>query len=167
MNEIRVNVNSREVERMLEKVQDSLSPTGLDSFFNQRLAPFFRRRVSDRFAGEGDDASGEWAPLSNATVKIRESMGYPGAHPINVRSGSMKEFLEKAQGQTFPSEGATTFVFPGRSPGGKISERILNAQTGENGREKKNPVRPVLAVNPVDLEYAMYALMGYIEDGLV
>ena len=155
--------DASEVYKMLDHLDTCFSSAGLEVFMAQRIAPFFRQRAELRFVGEGDDTTGPWAPLAASTVAIRQGMGFPGEHPINIRTGDLYDYITKGRG-TIVHEGAgdTALHFPqAEAPSAKLSKKLIGAQMGTT----KAPARPVLAVGETDLMFFITQFMYYIQEG--
>jgi hypothetical protein len=94
---IEIIVDASEVTRTLD-ILDRRLQVEVGDWMRGDLHDYLVQRASDRFANEGDDASGPWAPLSNATEAIRASRGFPPAHPINVRTHDLQRFILGSSG---------------------------------------------------------------------
>lgn len=153
--------DATDVYRLLDHLDSCFSPAGQQAFMTQSVVPYLRERAEQRFLGEGDDASGMWAPLSETTVHIRESSGYPGAHPINVRTGELEDYITQGAGTvTVEGSGSTALKYPQAStPGGIKGKKLRRAQVGDS----RTPARPVLAVNETDLMFVTQQLAYFIQ----
>jgi hypothetical protein len=156
--------HDEEVIALLQSVEVALSPMALSEFMAGPVASYLEVRVAERFASEGDDVTGKWAPLAAATQAIRSSLGYGSAHPINVRTGEMLEFV--STGDAKVEAGGASYTMPGSSPQGDLAAKMELAQNGgvsESGRDI--PARPVLGLNMVDLEAVVGLLESHIAAG--
>ncbi len=153
--------------RMLDRLDSVFSPVGMLEFLSGDVTPWLRERARDRFAGEGDDASGPWAPLAPATVQIRaagiargEWPGISPEHPINRRTGDMEDYITNGIGEVASSPASTTLFYPRRRPTVKkgMDKKIKNAQTGTGKMNK----RPVLAVGERDLQFVVSELSMFM-----
>jgi hypothetical protein len=152
--------DSRQVENMLTALEGAFDDRALGyDFLQDYVDPVLRRRTEDRFAHEGDDVSGPWAPLSPATVTIRQGQGIGGAHPINVRTGGMRRHLVEDPPRIATHSLGATMWSPGDQGSSKMKKKVLGAQLGEGNA----PARPVLGVNELDLEAVMTQLDNYID----
>jgi hypothetical protein len=153
------------VHRMLDHLDNKLGPQGLTAFLSMTVFPYLMDRAKQRFQDEGDDVVGKWAPLAPATEVIRQSMGYGGAHPINVRTGELERYI--TQGSPSASVQASPLgaflQHPASAPSGKLKSKVKTAQQGDPkfGRNG-TPPRPVLGMNEVDLGYVMTALAFFV-----
>ena len=92
--DIEIMGDARQVDNMLRSLYTAFEDENIGFDYLQDYAdPILRQSTEARFASEGDATTGPWAALSEATVSIRQSLGYEGAHPINVRTGAMKRHL--------------------------------------------------------------------------
>ena len=156
--------NDAGVQRMLEALDTALNPIAVAGFLGAVVDPYIRGRAADRFASEGDGASGQWAPLSPATQEIRDQMGYGASHPINRREGELEEFITQRKGGTTVAPYGASIRFPASSPGGELRDKFEHAQAGGVSDSGKSfPARPVLAMDESDLTFVMLSLAEHIE----
>lgn len=150
------------VEEMLAVIDTALSPIGLAAFLYGVVGPWVQERAQDRFASEGDDVTGKWAPLMETTVRIREDYGFEGSHPINKRTGELEEYITQGGVSVTSAPGAGVLKFPGKEPSTKgLREKLKTAQ---QGRTNPNTVpRPVLGLNERDLAYTVTMLAFHVQ----
>lgn len=148
------------VRAMLMATLEAVDPAHMLLFMGGMVQPYIEARIAGRFSNEGDDVSGKWAPLSDTTRHIRETEGYPGEHPINVRTGAMREWLLSAP----PDFTATGFEASMAFPGGDPSQSILDKlETAQMGRETPaTQPRPVLGLGPADLAFVLQAMSEWV-----
>lgn len=149
------------VERMLQVLDTALSPTAIAGFLGFEVGPYLERRARARFAGEGDDAVGQWAPLKPATVEVRETAGYGGEHPINRRTDELMNYITGSGGDASPEVYGASLIFPGKPPMGDLEDKVSIAQQG--GGEYNTVPRPVLGLSEADLIFVLSALAFHIE----
>jgi hypothetical protein len=148
------------VQAMLKKLDTSLSAEALGMFFGETIEPYFRERVLNRFASEGDDVVGKWTPLTNATKAIRVQMGY-GEGPINKRTGQLEEYIARSNyGVTITAAGSV-LTMPAGKPSGELLKKVQTAQQGKDN--PRTPPRPVLGMNEKDLAFTLEALAMYLQ----
>lgn len=156
-----IYVDPQDAVARMYRIGNRLSMLGLQSFMHGVVVPWLQMRAADRFANEGDDAVGQWTPLKQATMYLRMNQGFPAAHPINVRTGQMRNFILGAHGNVTAAPGVASLNWPG--PTGRvksIDEKIRTAQMG-----KPNPAtvaRPVLGVSMTDTIFVMAATTAYV-----
>lgn len=154
--------NRRGVQGMLEHLDSALSPSGLATFLGLAAGPWIKERAADRFASEGDDATGKWAPLQEATIDIREKSGFEGSHPINKRTGELEEYITQGQVGITSVPAVSTLTYPKNSPSTKsLREKMSTAQRG-----RSNPTtvpRPVLALGERDLAQVVTMLAFHVQ----
>lgn len=143
-------------------LDEKISPAGLEAFLMAQADPWIRMRAKERFDGEGDDATGKWAPLKSATINIRQGLGYGGAHPINVRTGTMEEFLTTHRSVVWEESDGATLQYPGTIPGGELGAKLKRAQQGDT----RAKARPVIGMSPTDTAAIMTRLERYILEGM-
>lgn len=151
---------------LLASVDLALSPFGLQSFLRTQVDPYIRLRAEQRFAMEGDDVTGPWAPLQTSTVAIRESLGFPGPGPINVRTGDLKEYVLRSPAHFAPFGGGAMMSVPGPPPSG--SEAGAAYSTAQMGKSRPHtPPRPVLALGQTDKAAITMLLAYFVQDSVV
>lgn len=153
-------VDDRHVQRLLENVGDALDTVGMYTFLNASVGPWLRERAQERFANEGDDVVGQWAPLEAYTVQMRESQGYPGEHPINRRSGELENYIVNGGWDVTATPILSTLTYPGNAPNTSEAVKVATAQTG--AAHPFTVPRPVLGLNEADLAFVMAALGTHI-----
>lgn len=121
-------------------------------------------RTADRFANEGDDMSGPWAPLTAGTEAIRARRGFPPAHPINVRTHDLQRFLLGAQGNVVGA-GTWQFIWPGDPPSGELMDKMETAQLGR--ANPRTVARPVVGLGVSDYNDIMDSLAAFLVDGII
>ncbi len=129
-------------------------------FLRDFMMPFMRTRVAKRFANEGDEASGAWLPLADATEDIRNRQGFPGDHPINRRTGELENFMRRGVVDFAMQPNASSMFFPGTPPRRSIREKLKTAQRGRSRAQNflglgATPARPVAAVSMADMSFFM------------
>lgn len=151
------------VQKMLDRIDSALSPAGLAFFMHGAVQPWLIKRAKARFASEGDDASGKWAPLQQATVEFRESQGFEGSHPINRRTGELEAYITQSDVDVVSAPGVTSLKFPGTNT--KASKSIAEKmRTAQKGRTSPATVpRPVIGLGERDLAAVMTELAFHIQ----
>lgn len=152
----------RGVQQMLDTVDSALSVTGLAAFLYGAVGPWVKDRATDRFASEGDDVTGKWAPLQQVTVDIRERAGFEGAHPINERTGELERYITQSEIGVVSSPGLGVMNYPNDPPrSGAVREKMKTAQTGR--AHPSTVARPVLGLNERDLGSVMTMLAFHVQ----
>lgn len=158
--DVQIIGDSRDVQMRLDALGDAFESQAIAAWLMVGLDPLLRRRTAERFDSEGDDISGKWQSLQPFTVSDRQAHGFPGEHPINVRTGSMKKhLLDDPPRVAIHTLGATMWS-PGGDGGPKTAKKVKTAQEGDPATN--TPARPVLGVGVVDLEAALISLAGHI-----
>lgn len=151
------------VSRMLAYLEVKLSNQGMMSWLAGAVYPFIRERAQQRFDSEGDEVSGKWAPLEESTNRWREFMGVSPAHPINVRTGEMENYITQSLAAVMPQAGGVMMKYPGKPPSSRLGEKVKTAQMG-----KTKPLtvpRPILGLGMKDLNFTLGSLALYIQSG--
>lgn len=151
--------------RLLAQLEDRLNPVGLATFLGNMVDPFLRARIDGRFNSEGDDVSGAWHPLTQATEMIRAAKGFSPAHPINVRTNKMRHFLVNTPGELFANGFEVILSHPPLSGNAETEKKIRTAQEG--AKSPPTPPRPVLGVNENDLLFITSELVAWITQGYI
>jgi hypothetical protein len=160
-------VDDSAVQGLFARLEASIMPTSLFEFMEAAAWPMFSDRIMDRFAYEGDSASGTWPDLSPATVAIKEKLGVDFPDAPNVRTGEMLEFLTHSH-HTMPTEGGVEMVFPVDTGDAIMTRKIQVAQGGDPGPNWLNeamaptPARPVIAIDEVDMASLLKALSIHV-----
>jgi len=179
---LKIDVDPTEVEAMFHHLQLRLSPGALRVFLNTRAHRDLAMRAQQRFANEGDDATGPWADLTFMTGRIRAWQGYPPFHPINVRTGALRNFVVNTFTVKETAHGAT-LKMPGEASGDLLA-KLTQAQVGGGGRPRTSrpahfatrpegdagpnrpaPPRPVVALSIVDTMMISMDLLEFIRQG--
>jgi hypothetical protein len=177
---LKITVDSTDVEAMFHKLESRLSPGALRIFLNARAHRDLAQRAQQRFANEGDDASGPWADLAFMTGRIRAWQGFLPFHPINVRTGALRSFVinsytvkETVGGATLtmPGEASGTLLakFTQAQLGGGGGPRVSARPTrdeGTHGPNRPAPPRPVVALSVVDTLMISMDLLDFIRQGM-
>ena len=164
MGTIVIEVDNVQTANDLKKVMDSVSPASLALFLETHGEAIILRRLAARFASEGDSASGKWLPLTPLTQDFRRWDGFAPEHPINQRTGTLKNWLESNQGMiTLTGVGAgAEMVFPGdqTAPDFWTGVKFETAQIGKD--DPLTPPRPIIVINQEDHVLVYNALAQYL-----
>lgn len=152
------------VHRMLQALDTAINPVAVAGFLGAVVDPYLRKRAGARFASEGDDVTGPWKPLAEATQSIRENMGYGPAHPINRREGDLERYITQTEGGTQVHPWGATLTLPGEEAQGELQSKFSVAQQGGvSSSGNAIPARPVLAMNEQDLIFVLTALATHVQ----
>ena len=158
---IAVTVDHRQVDRMLLNLNDALSVVGMYHFLDKSVGPWLQGRAQDRFAGEGDDVVGKWAPLEPATNTLRRAAGFPEEHPINRRTGELERYIVGGGWDVTASTTLSVLTYPGGpEPSGTLGDKMRTAQQG--AATPPTVPRPVVGVNEADLAFVLGAMATYV-----
>jgi len=142
------HVDDSHLEALMVRLQSALSPIGMQALLRGPVKEHLQKRIAQRFASEGDDMTGPWEPLKDATVALRESQGFPGDHPINFRTGEMYEYLTSGPEDFTGSTTVSVLTMPGDAGSTEVREKVRTAQ---QGLAYPNTVpRPVLGLDEED-----------------
>ena len=163
---VQIDVDQSDLDDVVHNLETKLSPAGLAGFLDSVVDPFIRGRIDGRFGSEGDDVSGRWHPLTQATQQIRASYGFPPDHPINVRTGKLHSFLVTNDSEVLPNGLGATLTHP--APGSidpVTAKKLATAQGGS--ASPSTPARPVLGVNDNDLLFVTSSLAAFISQDFI
>lgn len=149
--EANVFVNDRAVQAAIVAWELALSQTSLYKWLKEGAVAYLQDATDARFSTEGDAASGKWADLKPATEDIRDALGYPRSHPINIREGKLEDWLLNNTGslRMFGAKSAE-LVWPGPAP--LRDELIDKFEVAQRGIPFPATVaRPVVAADVGDL----------------
>lgn len=160
-----VEVNTVQVDHLLNAVMRAVSPVGLEPFAED-VADYLSERVVERFAYEGDAASGNWPALSEATQGIRAKMGYGPDGPINIRTETLFEWAAySADIESIPG-GVMVEIPDTKRMDATTLQKLKVAQMGTNDNAMipgaVTPPRPVVALDERDMVDIMAKLQIYI-----
>lgn len=79
-----------EVQKLIAGIDDMRKPPTA-SKAGDTVGKAIREQYAAQFASEGGRSGAPWAQLRPRTVRDRMRQGYPGRHPILVRSGGYKD----------------------------------------------------------------------------
>lgn len=162
---VQVLVEDMGVQRMLARMAVTLSPPSLVGFLEGTVDPYIHARARSRFKGEGDDVSGKWMELSQVSQDIRASQNIGAAHPINVRTGQLEDYITGTPGGAVPDGFGAVLTSPGTPPSGEpLLTKVQTAQAGKS--YPKTVARPVMGVNQTDLATVLTELGKFISIGV-
>ncbi len=155
-------VEDAQVERMLKAAERAFSGSALGVFLDTQIAPYLGERAAHRFAAEGDDVVGQWAPLQPATEEIREAQGFPPDHPINARTHDLENYVTSGRGTITRDVMGATLSYPELSTESRgIQDKMRTAQVGKPSPQ--TVARPVLGVNEADLSATLIRLLMWYD----
>lgn len=157
-----IEVTDEEALFALTRLDTLLNPQTLAVFMAEVVDPYMHQRIRERFDSEGDDASGKWAALRAATQAYRAQQGYGAEHPINVRTGELRSFMEDTPGRAVPDPAGANLFLPGRGASTEVAKKLRTAQGAKQGVV----ARPVLAMNETDTLAVVSELEAYIRTGV-
>ncbi|AMS02313.1 hypothetical protein SEA_GOURDTHYMES_20 [Gordonia phage GourdThymes] len=143
----------------IKAYQDRVEGASLAAFMQGFAAPLLQDRAHDRFEGEGDSASGKWKPLQPSTIARREKAGQVPIK-INDRTGTMRAWVENAQGRITAVKYAAVLEWPGTPSNRTVGKKLKVAQMGLP--TPYTPPRPVVAIEGEDLLTILVAMENWI-----
>jgi hypothetical protein len=159
-----ISLEESQLRRLFAVLASNLMYINLEDFLADEVSPYLRRRIADRFIAEGDDVVGQWTPLAPTTERIRQSKGFPPAHPINARTHDMEDWLVMTPGDVKISSTEAVLTHPGPTNDGLMNDKMKAAQQGLT--YPQTPPRPVIGVNQIDHDFIQSALVRYMFSGI-
>lgn len=156
-------VDDSAVEAYLDKLTDVISTASITEWLDVSVETYLHDRASKRFAAEGDDVTGSWAPLSPYTIADRLAQGY-NEGPILHRTGALENFVTNSQGEIVSDEVSVTLTTPGPAEDAGLALKFAVHQTGSS--KMRIPARPMLGINEQDVETILESLTLHITEGL-
>lgn len=147
---------------MINALSGALAPAKLGRFATDRIVPWLERRAIGRFANEGDDAVGGWAPLMKRTQDIRSQLGFGAEHPINRRTGELEEFITTGGADIMAAEDGLVVQFPRAPSNGELYTKLATAQMGKS--DPRTLPRPVVGLSATDLGYVLTELALHVTE---
>jgi hypothetical protein len=162
-----IEVDDTTVLRMLGRVDDSVSPYALLLFLTGPANDYMTMQIVNRFAYQGDKASGHWPNLKMSTIRIRHALGYMDDDEINIRTQGLITHVLYDRASRMTATGAELSI-PGSAGDFVTQQKLITAQRGRThswgiAPGAYTPPRPVLATHSNDLA----ALMGLLQTHIV
>lgn len=156
-----VVVDDFDTQEALRKTSRSISPTSLGAWLATDAARLMREAAQDRFTNEGDASSGGWAPLKWPTQNIREALGYDREHPINVRTGNLRDWVINNTGSVNVTGYGSRLTWPTGTTGDPELQRKY--RTAQRGKARPPTVpRPVVALGLNDVPFMRSSLLAWV-----
>src|SRR3954453_12601525 len=110
-----ITIEDRKLMKIIDDLIILFGGPGMEAWLAADIGPYLAKRAGERFAQEGDDVVGAWAPLKPATVAIRQFSNYPvsGEHPINRRSGELENWVVQGGWRAYPTNYGAAMQYPG------------------------------------------------------
>lgn len=157
-------IDAEDAVEALFRFVNALGTPNLARFLEEDVTEFYHDDIESRFNEEGDMKSGFWKELTDTTVRIRRSQGYPGREPINIRSGALFDFLMEDYDVIIGADFVELDV-PGRARNPLTQKKLETAQQGSDNNPAgfgPTPPRPVLALGERDLMTILRLLEVYV-----
>lgn len=155
-----IDVEQSGVQAMMAHLDTTLNPVAIAGFLGATVDPYIRERARARFASEGDDVTGGWAPLGFATQSIRAQMGFGASHPINKRTGALEEYIVDSPNAIEINPLGAVLRMPGVEATGELGSKMRTAQKGKP--DPRTVARPVIGLNEKDLLFVLTAISFYV-----
>lgn len=159
-----VDINTDDTENELHRLLLQIASPGLKIFLDTQAWPWLEQRTQRRFTGEGDDAVGMWVPLAFPTYGYRIAGGFPPVHPINVRTGALKDFALTHEVET--QVGGLTLSQPKKGGTIETQKKFRHAQRGGVSLQGHPfPARPVAGLGMLDARRIEQRLFQWVTTG--
>lgn len=150
---------------MLSATLRAVNVSSMLAFLEGPANRFMTQEILERFDSEGDTKSGDWPALTQATERIRESLGFPPSHPINQRTGELLQFVSQHREFHVAPQMASMDI-PGKPQTASVEYKLLHAQLGTAVNPMipgaVTPPRPVLAYDAGTMEVLLKLLQVHI-----
>lgn len=161
---VEFRVESHDMDLILSRLEGSLTDERISVFMEEEAMPYLHGRIAERFAHEGDDIVGQWAPLRFSTEQTRSDAGFPAAHPINERTGDLRRWLVESHTVTESGAGILGEI-PGTAAGGlELMDKLTTAQLGST--DPATVARPVLGIGVLDMESIVAAMREWLVESI-
>lgn len=157
--DIQFIVQAEQVERAYAEMALKVSPVGMAGYLQAFVDPWIRERAEARFSDEGDDVVGKWAPLQEVTANFRAQAGYGAYHPINERTGELRDYITNSPNNVNIHPAGATLQMPGQPPTGELEAKVKRAQKGS--QSPNTPARPVMGMNEGDLAFVLTSMSAW------
>ncbi len=156
-----------EVQAILDAIEYSTRSYSLQDWMEDDLSPLMADSIVERFATDGGGGlTGGWAPLQEATVRIKEAMGVQDPEGINTRTNRLLQALTTDHKVTsFP--GGAQMQIPG-SMDADLREKLETAQRGRTQGPNDlipgavTPARPIIMITEAERVMIMISLEAHI-----
>lgn len=152
---ILMQTDAKSVRRVIKAAIGAIEPQAVSYFNNVVVTQLLQLYARERFKGEGETGGagtsvGQWSELATYTKMDRKRKGFQPDHPINVRTGGLKDWVTSAQGMQVAQE---LFIWPARLPPNRSSLHFAYAcaQTGRVSKAPHSP-RKIAAVGQYEAE---------------
>lgn len=163
--EITTEWDTMATESLLSRTLRAVSGPSLAAWLTGPVDMYFKDDVIERFAFEGDNKSGDWAPLTETTERIRDALGFPPSDPINERTGELLDFVLNSREYMGGDDWAGMNI-PGDPDSAALEAKMIHAQQGAVDNAlfpgATTPPRPVLAVDPTDMALLLQMLQMHV-----
>lgn len=140
------SVNSAQVDELLDNMELALSPAAFIAFLAGEVEPLFQEIARENFDAEGT-RNDPWPELAYNTQRRRQELGFGPAHPINIRTGHLEDYI-LSNGVITELEGGAEWVWPRPTSDAELSKKFKTAQRGD-GRSN-TPERPIVEASEQD-----------------
>lgn len=162
--DVEFRVDSHDMDLILGRLTQSLTEERIAVFMEEEAMSYLHERISQRFAHEGDDIVGPWAPLRFSTEKVRGDAGFGAAHPINERTGELRNWLIASHTVTESGDGVIGDIPGNASIGLELMDKLTTAQIGRS--DPSTVARPVLGIGVVDMEAIVTSMRMWIVESI-
>ena len=149
---VRFAVDVGDVQAVTAKYEQAFSAPSLMAWLKGDALDYFQDASAKRFANERSETR-VWAQLRDATNEIRATQGFPREHPINVRTGKLKEHMLETGDVRAAGNSGAWLTYPSK-PKGKTKSKLRVAQEGTDKNPKpgfgRTERRPVLHSDPMN-----------------
>ena len=164
-----IEVNDLEVRALLDAVTISTSYYSLADWMRLQASPLMSHSIIERFGDNGGGGIyGQWAPLAESTIKIKEALGAADPDAPNDRTQDMLASMVTDHLITADPATGATMVIPGDIGDDVLRQKLLVAAKGwtqgpgEMLPGAYTPPRPVAVIDALDVTMLMASLQVHI-----
>ena len=155
------------LEADLKRGQERVSERGLMTLVQALLMPVANIESENSIDTQRAPGGRKWKPLKASTQRLRASLGYGAAAPINTRTGALGQFLNEAGTDITVAPGFVQGAWPAliNQDGTRLMYAFYTAQGGS--KRWGTPARPVVGLGPTGIAFLHGMTKAYVEQLLV
>lgn len=155
------------LEADLIRGQERVSERGLMTLVQALLMPVAKMESEETIGVQRGPGGRKWKPLKASTQRLRASLGYGAAAPINKRTGALEQFLNEAGTDILVASEYVQGAWPAlvNQDGTRLMYAFHTAQAGS--KRWGTPPRPVVGLGPTGIAFLHGMTKAYVEQLLL
>lgn len=155
-----------EVRAFFLRAQRGVAGSNMAFWLKTQASPYLRDQVAQNFNRQGTRRR-RWPKLSGYTRADRQRHGFPPDRPILIRTGALRDWLDRDAGTTSVDGVGATLRWP-HPVTGELQSKFEAAQQGLNpnpltSQWRPVPARPVAEIDAVDASTLTEAFKKWYE----